>query len=33
LELVFIRVHNANTENQFFSIVIIEDAVQVISKT
>jgi len=33
LELVFIGIHDADTENQFFSIVIIEYTVQVISKS
>lgn len=33
LKLVFITVHDSNPQNQLLSIVIIEDAVKVISKT
>lgn len=33
LHFAFIRVHDPDSENKFFSIVIIEDAVQVITKS
>lgn len=33
LKLVLITIHDSNSQHQFLSIVIIEDAVQVITKT
>lgn len=33
LHFAFIRVHDPDSENKFFSIVIIEDAVQVITES
>lgn len=33
LHFAFVRVHDPDSEDKFFSIVIIEDAVQVITKS
>lgn len=33
LHFAFIRVHDPDSENKFFSIVVIEDAVQVITES
>lgn len=33
LKLVLIAVHDSNSQHQFFSVVIVEDAVKVVSKT
>lgn len=33
LELVFITIHDADSQNQFLSIVVIEDAVEVVTKS
>lgn len=33
LHLVFITVHNADTKDQLLCVIIIEDAIQIITKT